>query len=55
MKKLLLEEDTFNIRTLSEDEYDAVVKGLRLLVLVGNEEEGLTAAPLLFELIAGKT
>jgi len=55
MKKLRLEEDMFHVRTLSEEEYDTVVKGLRLMVLVGNEEEGLTAAFLVSELIAEKT
>jgi hypothetical protein len=55
MKKLRLEDNMFHVRTLSEDEYDTVVKGLRLMVLVGNEEEGLTAAFLVSELIAEKT
>jgi len=30
---------------------EAIVKGLRLLILVGNEEESLTASQLLHEII----
>ena len=48
-------EVKINDVVINEDSKSAIIKGLRLLLLVGNDQESMAAARLLDILLADKT